>query len=254
MLNTLFPPIITSPQPTRHLTPTLLHEQRESLSRYMNAVEQNGIEVLESIKQHGRNVARGDIYGWRSVFDVLQLYVRAATTLINECAAVKGIESIPNRDGELEGRKGSKNILRGSGPALDSGRRPSAANKDKPLPERPGQEGASSQTVKGGSVLDKLARKFHFLGHRKKEDTEKNEDEPKTRSVRKAKSTGNLRDLKGKNHSCVGAGNLRNQIGLTKFDDFDYDELRKRTIEEARARAAMQEVKPKSRPLISFEN
>ncbi|KAI9791492.1 MAG: hypothetical protein M1816_003836 [Peltula sp. TS41687] len=289
MLNTLFPPV-NGAAPTRYLTPALVHEQRENLRRCMQAVEQNGPMVLESFKQHGRNVLRGDTYGWQSLHDLLQLYLEATSALIDECAAIKVDYSIPNGDGEGGRREGGKPSTRGTGLPVREDRRPSTANKDKPLPawptqplpnhelsskELPNKGKTPSQPAKGGRMLDKLARKFAFFGNRKKEDTEKKEDDAKTRSLRKAKSTttlrelrkakstGTLRDLNGKNGSSVAVGSMRNRNGMGLFDDVEYEELRQKTIEEARERAAREAAKlaaevavkpkPKSRPVLSFE-
>lgn len=258
MLNTLFPPAHAY-QPTRYLTPAVLHEQRHALSRYLFAVEQNGTRILDGVKEYGRKEERGDENGWPSVHEVLELYLKETQIFMNDCGALIGNMFIESWLGQDAALRGSIPDSRVSGSTVSLSNRPSTANKDKPLPAWPGQEATSTETTqttpttKGGSIFDKLAR---FFGHRKKEDGEKKEAESKTaKSLRKMKSTGTLRNLKERNQSSAGVGSMRGHPGEIVVDE----ELRKRTLERARSRAALaqaaaaQEAKPPSRPLVTFD-
>ncbi|KAL9085627.1 MAG: hypothetical protein Q9165_007528 [Trypethelium subeluteriae] len=85
MLNTLYPPVITS-QPTTQLTPTVLTQQRDGWFRYITAVETNGAVVLANLTNQGRRP--GEENGWPALRASLDMYLRTATVVIAECSDV----------------------------------------------------------------------------------------------------------------------------------------------------------------------
>ena len=92
MLNTLYPPPIpTSAQattPTAQLTPHILSSQRNGYFRYITAVERQGVDVLKSLFDQGKKP--GDVNGWPNLRDSLDLYLRMATGIIDECHEITG--------------------------------------------------------------------------------------------------------------------------------------------------------------------
>ena len=212
--------------------------------------------------QQGRREERGEINGWSNVKETVDMYLRAANSLIDECTSVIGIESIlQNADAEYKRRNGRKID---SGVSFISEDRPSTgsssmkrSSKDKPLPMSPTDTspttGALPSSKIGGSTLERLAREFRKL--RKKDEPgkedKKEETKPRTKSLKKMKSTSALGE--GKNRVLMSGGIVteKKQRSYTTPQGFTLDEEgRRQAIEEALANRAN---KGKHRPLVSFE-
>jgi hypothetical protein len=90
MLNTLYPPTMTSNvpfvQPTHQLTATVLASQRKGFFRYITAVEKNGVGVLKRLVNQG--LRPGEESGWPSVRDTMDKYLRMAGSIIDECLEI----------------------------------------------------------------------------------------------------------------------------------------------------------------------
>ena len=89
MLNTLYAPSYGS-QPTIQLTENVLNAQRNAFFRYIQAVEKNGKDVLTNLENASRR--QGDVNGWPVVRDIVDVYLRKANGLMEDCQAVKGTE------------------------------------------------------------------------------------------------------------------------------------------------------------------
>ncbi|KAI9815163.1 MAG: hypothetical protein M1832_005565 [Thelocarpon impressellum] len=263
MLNTLYPPS-TASQPTRTLTPAILHAQRNGFWRYIQAVEKNGPGVLDNLMMQGHRAERGDANGWPSVREVLDMYLRAANGVIDECADIAGVETFGHGgvgDGEDQRRKGRKVD---SGVSFSTDDRPSTSSsstrsKDKPLPSPPSLAKPSGSSS-GGSTLERIARELRRLRDRNK--VEEMQQRPregakeaparvKTRSLKKMKSASALGELRERNKSFV-AGHL--DRSRTQPAAFELDEAaRRRAILEASAAAGKEPARAKHRPLLSAE-
>ena len=85
MLNTLYPPSLVE-APTRQLTTTILDSQRDAFFRYIRAVEKSGKSVLSNLENQSRRPQ--DENGWPVVREIVDKYLRAANSIIEECFAV----------------------------------------------------------------------------------------------------------------------------------------------------------------------
>lgn len=247
MLNTLYPPAVSA-QPTSQLRPEVLESQRSGFFKYIQAVDKSGPHVLQNLMQQGKR-KESDPNGWPAVREVVEAYLRAANSVIEECSRVTGIEVFVYDDKENRGgRKVDSGISFGSvqRPSTD---RPSTsssvhshknkrstskltdANTAKPLPA----------ITKTSSTLEKIARELRRLKGRTNnvfaaEDVVRQDAAPKpapthSRLVRRMQSLG---DLRSRNAS---SPNLSPNKKLRADDlPFDKDEMRRqRLIYEAKA-------------------
>ncbi|KAH0542105.1 hypothetical protein FGG08_003485 [Glutinoglossum americanum] len=194
MLNTLYPPSHTS-QPTPQLTVAILNAQRNGFFRYIQGVEKNGPRILENLVQQGRRPEKGEENGWYSVRESVENHLRAANAMIDECSAITDIESLlPVNESEDKRRKGRKVD---SGVSFATDDRPSTGSssthlKDKSIPPR----SPSSMTAgRGGSTLERITREIRRMRERKKvEEGHRKDEKPKTKLLKKMKSTNALDD------------------------------------------------------------
>ena len=94
MLNTLFPPQIST-QPTSNYTLATLTDQknlRDSLFKYIQSVEKSGPQALETLMQQGK--ATGDRNGWVAVAKTLDMYLQLANGIIRESAEVIDMQNV----------------------------------------------------------------------------------------------------------------------------------------------------------------
>ncbi|KAI9843556.1 MAG: hypothetical protein M1837_006232 [Sclerophora amabilis] len=249
LLNTLYPPTIVS-QPTQQLTPAILQSQRDGFFRYIKGVEKNGRSILENVMAQGRRPERNDTTGWPSVRETLDLYLRAANGMIDECSAISSnsasaMSALAEAEATVQTEPMSgKSKKFDSGVSFNTSERSSTSSitskgKDKPLPPSPG--------FKGTSTLEKIARELRRFRDRKKvEETVTEVGITKLNSIKKMKSTSALADLKNKNRSFVHPGDRSK--ATTPVFDLD-EEARKKAI----ANAINNPPKLKSRPLVSHE-
>ncbi|KAK5323761.1 hypothetical protein LTR70_003249 [Exophiala xenobiotica] len=190
MLNTLYPPMLSSSQfvpPTRQLTQQIVAEQRKHFFRYVTAVEKSGAIVLNNVmSQHAR---AGEETGWPKVREDLDNYLRMTNSIIDECLETTGRSISPksatfNLDeiNEEHKRKVDSGISFGSASGYISNRssaqshvtRPSTSSSvsnhsrkhsDKSSSAAPEDE--ETVTLKpAGSALERIARELRKIGSR----------------------------------------------------------------------------------------
>jgi hypothetical protein len=85
MLNTLYPPVISS-SPTSKLTIPMLLAQRDGFFKYIRTVDKCGAGVLEGLIMQGAK--EGDANGWPAVKRTLVNYLALANSTIAECQEI----------------------------------------------------------------------------------------------------------------------------------------------------------------------
>ena len=181
MLNTLYPPSLIE-APTRQLTTTILDSQRDAFFKYIRAVEKSGKSVLSNLENQSRRPQEEN--GWPVVREIVDKYLRAANSIIEECFAVtvdifktnKNNTSNPNTERPQVGMRtssdGKKDTLTktNSGVSLNEKRSPtlgtstpvsycptpvlmSEATLNKPLPPSPRIE----EERRSGATLKRIA-------------------------------------------------------------------------------------------------
>lgn len=250
MLNTLYPPVMST-QPTAKLTIPILTKQRDGFFKYIQTVERRGNkDCLNNLIS--QNKLEGEATGWPAVKRTLTQYLTLANSMINECWDVNNVPYNPTRPllppseetmeamdlatDKRKGRKVDSGISMGHG-SLHSKSASTSSHKSSfsqhslhsqysQQPPRPG-----TPIGKGGSTLERIAREFRKM--KPKPRVEVNEIIPQryrdleqenggaapsktTMSrLRKMKSLGALSDLKQSNSS---QGSLRSGTGTPVFD------------------------------------
>ena len=101
MLNTLYPPGMTTP-PTSKLTTSILRNQRDGFFKYIQSVERSGPRILGTLMQQGK--APSDDNGWIAVTRTLGLYLQLANSMINEVLEITNVQSVaPRADRDSKG-------------------------------------------------------------------------------------------------------------------------------------------------------
>ena len=248
MLNTLYPPIITT-QPTTHLTRVMLKDQRNGWFRYISTVEVNGPNVLETISNQGRRP--GEENGWPALRETLDMYLRSATVVIAECSEIRDLdhfspEKAPWRAGDENNRKRGRKADSGVSFSTGEHHRPSTSGSSKHSVESASSPSttASSSAVKATTALERLARELRRMRGKKTATTgtaHAGEMPPpmamddtavappvvkKHATLRKMRSLGALGDSKQKEHAKLA----KNAPPLPMVDK----ELMKREMERAK--------------------
>lgn len=195
MLNTLFPPIVSTP-PTSKLTTSTLKQQRDGYFKYIQAVERSGPRVLSTIMNQG--MGSGDTTGWPSVVRTLNQYLQIANSMITECLAVGTSQDTPQK-APVDGRTHKAKNDSGISLAGSEFRRPSTAASSVVEPASP-VESTRPKAPSGSRVtaLEKLARGLKIIGRSRTDVTEINSREdmfvqkPKGPGLRKMRSMGAL--------------------------------------------------------------
>ncbi|KAK4991464.1 hypothetical protein LTR66_001798 [Elasticomyces elasticus] len=227
MLNTLYPPVVTS-QPTTKLTSTILKQQRDGFFKYIQSVERNGPHVLRNLMQQGKKP--GDGSGWTAVHNVLDMYLQVANSMISECQVISNIEDLSP---QLK-RKGGK---ADSGISLPSSRRTSSTESGttKSRAQSPSDAWLKTTTsssslsipTKPSSTLEKIARELKKIGRPKLEAEEmimqQNGGTIKSKTLRKMRSLGALGDLRAANLSSLSVSQQHSR----DVPAFDADEMRR---------------------------
>lgn len=197
MLNTLYPPVISS-QPTSKLTTTVLKGQRDGFFKYIISVEKNGSRILNNLMQQGK--VPGDENGWLSVTRTLGLYLQLANSIITECTDISDVQDVsPRRNRESGGsrttRKADSGISFGS---ERSSTRPNS-NAEPISPTEPLPRPKTPSGGRPGTALEKLARGLKTIGRSRTDISEINTQEApfsppaeKHRTLRKMRSLGSL--------------------------------------------------------------
>lgn len=252
MLNTLYPPIITT-QPTTQLTPTVLKQQRDGWFRYISAVETNGSGVLENLSNQGRRA--GDENGWPALRSTLDMYLRSATVVIAECSEIhdrehfspeKASRTIGDENSRKRGRKADSGVSFSS----NEHRRPStsgtsgtSSSKHSAGSVASPASTTTSASIKASSALERLARELRRMRSKKPASADPaGSDMPppaavddmavtqpkvkKHATIRKMRSLGTLGDSKQKENYKTA----KDAPALPKVDK----ELMKREMERAK--------------------
>jgi hypothetical protein len=174
MLNTLYPPAITS-QPTSRLTPDVLKRQREGFFSYIQAVERKGPIVLRPLMEQNAN--DGEAHGWPKVRDILDKYLRVSLMLIEQYAQVTSASDMIAAYNEQEERRKRKEKA-DSGVSFGSvtGHRPSFSPEKRKSPPSPVEMQRvpmqEKRTLNTLSTIEKIARELRkFRENRKRSGT-----------------------------------------------------------------------------------
>ncbi|KAK4904687.1 hypothetical protein LTR49_025908 [Elasticomyces elasticus] len=201
MLNTLYPPVVTT-QPTSKLTPAVLQQERQGLFKYILSVGQKGPIVLSNLMDQGKAV--GDSNGWPSVTRTLRMYIQLANSIIAECSDIVDVDDVsPRRDRDSNGSRTACKVDSGvsfKSSVQDSRRGSSNAHPTSPI--EPIARPKTPSGAKNGTTLEKLARGLKSIGRSRTDATEMVETAaplPSTspalgrpRGLRKMRSLGSL--------------------------------------------------------------
>ena len=231
MLNTLYPPSITS-LPTQQLTAAILEAQRTAFFKYITAVEKNGKEILRNLELQSRRDQ--DENGWPVVREIVDKYLRTANSFIEECFSVT-VDAF--RKDIVESRKAGRRA--DSGISFVSGDRPSTSssvpsheekNVNKPLPAAPHLE---SDTKRGATTLERIAREIRRIKSRSGENRESDsKQDHNERSLKKMKSTSTL----GRVGSSKSLGKHSRTSSGDRMQSWEIDEAqRQKLLTEAKA-------------------
>ena len=256
MLNTLYPPVISTP-PTSKLTPAVLKSQRDGFFRYIQAVERNGSRVLNNLMLQGKRP--GDSDGWGAVADTIDGYLRVACASIEEFSETGTAGQFASPEEKNCRRKVDSGVSfasskRASRPETRDG---SALTREKTKspPTVPSSRFRSPSVASSkGTTLERIARELRRMGRRNKADVEETMTKPvdrseksdspsssqtklsRSKSLRRLKSFGALGELRSANASTVSVGDTAGHGRKTsEAPSFDKDEMqRQRMLYEAR--------------------
>lgn len=235
MLNTLYPPMGMSNQPTSRLTPAVLKTQRDGFFKYIQAVEKSGPGVLSNLVLQGKGPT--DANGWSAVCRTLSIYLQLANSIINECMATCDVQDVsPQKKRDSNQSRHTRKA--DSGISFTSDRPSTRGSLGEPVspvevtrPKTPSSMRAGSGS---GSALEKLARGLKGIGRSRTDVTEMISDEAQSsfqqaerpKMLRKMRSLGSLGDRKG------STTNLRQDANMPAFD---VEEMRRQRLQyEAR--------------------
>ena len=248
MLNTLYPPIVSA-SPSRMLTAEILNKQRHQFMRYIQAVEKNGVRVLQSLTDMHKEP--GDPNGWRSVNSTLEQYLVMTNDMITRSQDVLlhrlefKLEQ-PTVVEDSEKRGGRKTD---SGVSFGANGRPSTgmsinttASVEKSLPQSPGADSTNASFVsispyhKSGSLLENIAKEWKKLKGKKVTEIIPPKDngmppaphEKLSKGLRKMRSLGNIADLKMKNVSVTSLSGKPPHATIPEFDEEQMKQERSR--------------------------
>jgi hypothetical protein len=226
MLNTLYPPVISS-QPTSKLTREVLKNQRDGFFKYIQSVEKNGPLVLRTLMQQGK--APTDKNGWLQVTRTLGLFLQLANSVISECSDLSDVSQLlPRRSGEVKVSRQAKadsGVSFNSTEAPPSNRSSTAAEPVSPV------EPARPKTPSGGkhsSTLEKLARGLKTIGRNRTDATEMiSEPMTSTGPFGAAEKPKTLRKMRS-----MGAieGRKRSDAAPLPQESFDPNEMRRHRL------------------------
>lgn len=210
MLNTLYPPIGLSDQPTSLLSHSVLKNQREGYFKYITSVEKNGPRVLSTLMQQGK--APNDENGWVSVTRTLSMYLQVASSIITECSQISNVHDISPRKNRDSNQTSSSRHTRNADSGISFGsvssdRRPSTrGSTTEPTSPMEWNRPKTPNGTRPGTTLEKIARGLRTMGRSRTDVTEiineqstSTEPQPaeKPKMLRKMRSLGSLGDRKG---------------------------------------------------------
>lgn len=191
MLNTLYPPVVSTP-PTTKLTPSILKGQRDGFFKYIQSVERGGPRILYNLMQQGKR--HGDDNGWPAACSTMNMYLQVANSIIAECSEIADVADISPKKADPKARKGRK--IDSSVSLGGSEGRPSTGGSvdepPSPIDNRPKTPSSS----RNGTTLEKIARGLRTIGRGRTDATEMVHQEPeapeKPKALRKMRSMGNI--------------------------------------------------------------
>lgn len=225
MLNTLYPPIGLSDQPTSLLSHSVLKNQREGYFKYITSVEKNGPRVLSTLMQQGK--APGDDNGWISVTRTLSMYLQVASSIITECSQISNIHDVSPRKNRDSNQTSTSRHTRNADSGISFGStssisRPSTrGSTTEPTSPMEWNRPKTPNGARSGTTLEKIARGLRTMGRSRSDVTEiimERSASPalqpmeKPKMLRKMRSLGSLGDRKG------SMGNLRQAAEAPAFD------------------------------------
>ncbi|KAK0273709.1 hypothetical protein LTR35_012146 [Friedmanniomyces endolithicus] len=202
MLNTLYPPAISTP-PTSKLTPAVLQKQRQGFFKYILSVEQKGPHILTTLMDQGK--VAGEVNGWHSVTRTLGMYLQLANSVIVECAEIVDVQDVSTQKtrvstGSRTARKVDSGVSFNGSEQLS---RRGSSNGETISPLEPPPRPKTPSGFRNGTTLEKLARGLKGIG-RSRTDVTEMVDIPahpppppspgpdRTRGLRKMRSLGSL--------------------------------------------------------------
>lgn len=181
MLNTLYPPVMSS-QPTSKLTIPTLQSQREGFFKYIQTVEKRGTGCLETLMKQGRR--EGEANGWAAARRTLSQYLALANSTINECRDVNNLRFNATRPLEPAvpppaPPTANEDIERRNGRKVDSGvsfgaqgqhskNNSTSSTKSHASTFRSAHSQQHYDIGKGGTALERLAREFRKMRPKQK--------------------------------------------------------------------------------------
>ena len=275
MLNTLYPPRYS---PTSQLSEKTLNAQRNAYFKYVQAVEKSGKDILVNLEQASRRP--GESNGWPVVRDIVDVYIRKTTSLIEEAKSIKGPDdfAVSSKDKRTDSGVSFASTISSKSSNLSfnssSDRRPTIERR--PVPEkRPSTSMGSSSPVsdKGDSVqlhvqserkasggtFERLTRELRRIKSRSQENKEPKPElnkrpsfSDKRPSLRKMKSTGGLNREASKKDGKHSRENSSDRGGQNLFQYTIDDAQRERLIREARLDKENRKPKTASPPQFSI--
>ena len=206
MLNTLYPPVIST-QPTTRLTREILKHQRDGFFKYIQSVEKHGDSVLQNLMLQGKGPA--DANGWVAVTRTLSQYLQLANSIINECTEITDIQQLtPQKNSDPQPAFSKQPRKADSGVSFSSVDIPSTRSNSIAEPPSPIETVRPKTPViaskSSSSAMEKLARGLKSIGRSRTDVTEMISDvtppppvPQKHKSLRKMKSMGSLDSRKG---------------------------------------------------------
>lgn len=193
MLNTLFPPVTSTPE-TPFLNHRTLKDHRTWFHRLIHDFGQKGPAVVDPMIK--RDMRPGDSTGWPATRDHIDNYLRTANEMIEECFDVNRRQYSE----DAARKRGDKGRKVDSGISFGSTERPSTSSSNgsgKPrLPDSVEKEPPAS-----GSTLERIAKEIRKIKSRpdlKDGSKEKEKDPPKQgpKTLKKVRSARFLRRTK----------------------------------------------------------
>lgn len=225
MLNTLYPPIGLSDQPTSLLTREVLKSQRDGFFKYITSVEKAGPRILSTLMQQGK--APNDENGWKSVTRSLSMYLQVASSIITECSQISNVHDVSPRKNRDSSQTSSSRHTRNADSGISFGsmtsdRRPSTRGSNtEPTSPMEWNRPKTPNEARSGTTLEKIARGLRTIGRSRTDVTEiivENSTAPESQPVerptmlRKMRSLGSLGDRKG------SMASLRQAADVPAFD------------------------------------
>ncbi|KAJ5861482.1 uncharacterized protein N7529_008792 [Penicillium soppii] len=219
LLNTLLPPVrYDSLTPTKQLTPKILEKHRDAFFGFITGFEANP-EILEPVMAQGARP--GEENAWPALYDAMSRYLDAVVEVIEDCALINEPSQV---DKSGHQRRTDSGISFGPRPASSH-----SVDAEKPLPNFPELSDGPS---KHGSFLERFAHSMSW--GKKKDPVKEQQKEQKKEFSRSLKKMQSFKDIRSR------PGSTKTSIEFNKMPFDLTEEKRRRLIEEAKARKAIE--------------